>query len=71
MSKKEYWIINVDTANEDFATWYYNCPKCKSTASYAVIRLLGIPRPNYCQYCGKRLYIRKEDEKWRSQMTTM
>lgn len=74
MSKKSYWVINVDAfslENEDFQTWYFNCPKCKHTIAFPVIRLWGIPRPNYCEHCGKRLFIRKRDEKWYTTMTTM
>lgn len=60
MSKKTYWLINAEAINEDFYTWYYNCPKCKKTQVYGMPLLLGMPKPNYCCHCGKRLYI-KED----------
>lgn len=60
MSKKAYWIIHAEAINEDFYTWYYNCPKCKRTSVYGMPLLAGMPKPNYCEYCGKRLYI-KED----------
>lgn len=64
MSKKSYWVINEYLNPEwlGFNECYFNCPVCKATTIIVLNERLPLPNPKYCQYCGKRLYI-KENER--------